>query len=115
MKRGDRWWLVAEPSIECYDLSSWNQHTQLLPVCCVAMIVYVAGIPILFGSLLFRRRKVRWIRHSLSVPQQQQHVLPAAQSWQQMLCLCRPCVGECAADSAGIVLMDGWQLLCFRC
>ena len=68
VQRGDgsgRWWLVAEPSIECYDLSAWNQHTQLLPVCCVAMLVYVGGIPLLFGTLLFRRRKV-CARSSLS-------------------------------------------------
>lgn len=57
-ERNGRWWLIAEPSIECYDLSSWNQHTKLLPVCCAAVLVYVIGIPMLFATLLFRNRKV---------------------------------------------------------
>lgn len=58
-QRGDRWFLAAEPSVECYDFSTWNQHRQLLPLCITAMIVYVIGIPVLFASLLFGRAQVR--------------------------------------------------------
>ena len=57
-KRGDRWFLAAEPSVECYDFSTSNHHRQLLPLCIVALLVYVIGIPVLFGILLFRYRKV---------------------------------------------------------
>ena len=56
--RSGRYYLSAEPSIECYDFSSWNQHTSLLPVCIAGMLIYVLGIPLLFGTLLFRNRKV---------------------------------------------------------
>ena len=44
--------------MECYDFSTSNQHRQLLPLCIVALLVYVIGIPVLFGILLFRYRKV---------------------------------------------------------
>lgn len=58
-KRGGQWFLAAEPSVQCYDFESWdNQHAQLLPLCCAAVAVYVIGVPALFATLLFRRRKV---------------------------------------------------------
>eukprot|EP00951_Prasinocladus_malaysianus_P029533 scaffold273446_cov38-Prasinocladus_malaysianus.AAC.1 len=56
-ERSGRWYLAAEPSIECYDLSDWNTHTRLLPLCCAAIVVYVIGIPALFATLLYRKRK----------------------------------------------------------
>ena len=51
--------MAAEPSVECYDFSSWNQHTTMFPICALGMIVYVLGIPVLFGYLLYRNHKVR--------------------------------------------------------
>ena len=57
--RSGKYYLSAEPSVECYDFSSWNQHTTMLPICIAGMVVYVLGIPMLFGSLLYRNRKVR--------------------------------------------------------
>lgn len=45
--------------MECYDFTTSNQHRQLLPLVIIAMIVYVLGIPVLFATLLFGRRKVR--------------------------------------------------------
>jgi hypothetical protein len=60
-KRGDRWFLAAEPSVECYDFSSQNQYRQLLPLCATALVVYVLGIPALFATLLFRRARI--LRH----------------------------------------------------
>jgi hypothetical protein len=60
-KRGDRWFLAAEPSVECYDFSTQNKHRQLLPFCITALVVYVLGIPALFATLLFRRARI--LRH----------------------------------------------------
>jgi hypothetical protein len=59
MKRGDRWYLAAEPSVECYDFSTNNKHRQYFALCLIALLVYVIGIPALFATLLYRRRKVR--------------------------------------------------------
>lgn len=59
MKRGDRWFLAAEPSVECYDFSTDNKHRQYFALCLIALLVYVIGIPVLFATLLYRKRKVR--------------------------------------------------------
>ena len=58
-RRSGKYYLAAEPSVECYDFSSWNQHTTMFPICALGMVFYVLGIPVLFGYLLYRNRKVR--------------------------------------------------------
>ena len=58
-KRDGKWYLSAEPSVQCYDFDTYGQHAQLLPLCVVSTAVYVLGIPLLFAGLLYRRRKAR--------------------------------------------------------
>ena len=58
VESSNTWHLAVEPSVICYDFSTQNQHRQLLPLCCIALLVYVVGIPALFGTLLFGNSKV---------------------------------------------------------
>lgn len=45
--------------MRCFDFDVWGQHARLFPLVVVATVVYVIGIPVLFGALLWRRRKVK--------------------------------------------------------
>jgi hypothetical protein len=51
--------MVVEPSIECYNRHVYNAYTKLYPFCCLALAIYALGIPMLFGVLLAKNRKVR--------------------------------------------------------
>ena len=63
--KSGKYFLAAEPSIECYDFTSWNQHTTLFPIAVAGMVVYVLGIPVLFGSLLIHNRQVMHVHQRL--------------------------------------------------
>ena len=65
--KSGKYFLAAEPSIECYDFTSWNQHTALFPIAVAGMVVYVMGIPVLFGSLLFLNRKVMHVHQRFRI------------------------------------------------
>ena len=90
-KREGKWYLAAEPSVRCYDFDTYGQHAQLLPLCVGAMIVYVLGIPLLFGGLLYRRRKAR--QHVVSMHSRMDHAIEC--TWKDLTVLhCPLCLGE---------------------
>ena len=45
--------------MECYNFDTWGRHASLLPWVCLSTLVYVIGIPVLFATMLFSKRKVR--------------------------------------------------------
>eukprot|EP00951_Prasinocladus_malaysianus_P004998 scaffold35523_cov40-Prasinocladus_malaysianus.AAC.1 len=60
----DLFFMVAEPSIECWGAEP-NLHSRLLPLVIAALIVYIAGLPLLFLCLLLRERNILPVRSEL--------------------------------------------------
>ena len=61
------YFMVASPNIQCWNYSEPNLHTELRSFVIAAMIVYVAGIPLLFAGLFFGHRKTLANRNQLEV------------------------------------------------
>jgi len=58
-RNNGRYFMVVEPSIECWDFSRpLNRHAILLPIAATSLLAYGIGIPALFATILFRRRCV---------------------------------------------------------
>ena len=61
------YFMVASPNVQCWNYSDPNLHTMLRPVVIAAMILYVAGIPLLFAGLFLWHRKTLANRNQLEV------------------------------------------------
>jgi hypothetical protein len=62
-----RYFMAVEPSIECwaYGDGAWNRHGSLLLLAGPALLLYGAGIPLLFASTLLRHRRLLLNRPAL--------------------------------------------------
>jgi hypothetical protein len=53
-----KYWMRGDPAMECWNYSSPNMHTQLLPLAVFAVLMYPIGILCMFIFIFWRNRVV---------------------------------------------------------